>query len=255
MGESKIPLFELSEVDLIAFLISSPNSFFNCFGFGLSVAVGWHSAGWSFDCYLSLESSKLGFDVSQKPGDIDVLFVPRFDGDLFPERSVAIEVKRVPIPVFNRGKSPSSYGSRQLRGLCEMGFPFAGLLIVPLVRPLPKTKWSRIPILKSKYRVGENKYDGDVLVDFSNVLVADRFVGRMQGLKLPDYAGYNIASISLAGSENHIAGISVAHQRYAQKNPRVSDETINEIRQIKCTPDYRITQGTGSLEIHSLKFR
>lgn len=151
-------------------------------------AVGHSRLGWEIEVHLGLSRKTLDLYPHQKPGDIDVLLVPRFENDRFAERAMAVEVKRFFVPLGNRGKSPNKFGAAQTRGLFEDGFPFVGLLHLGLIEPADRNEWEDISQINSKYPFAEI---GKAKVDLDSFQTSNRNIGRLEKLDIPAQAGFN----------------------------------------------------------------
>lgn len=186
-GREMVEIARLHEKALLQFIAKDLQHFSNAFSFMEMTALGGYLHDWTIECHLSVPSTELGLSTDTVPGDIDVLLIPTFDGDRFAERAMAIEAKRFTVPVANRGRSPSSFGLKQVRGLAQFGFPFVGLLHVPIVERSTDADWKKIPLYKSQHLEGEDPTDGTVRIDPAGHATTMRHVGRFESFDLPEF--------------------------------------------------------------------
>lgn len=244
-------IFEMSEETLLRFICGEVSTYLNAFSFMEEPALGLRRAEWTIDCYITLPRTELGLVPDKKPGDIDVLLVPTFDGDRFCERAMAIEAKRFVVPRCNRGRSPNEYGTDQINGLCSDGFPLVGLLHVALVEDSADDDLVEIPVLKMKYAISESPFEGTTQIDPAHFNTTKRHVGRIEGLQLPEYVGYNVETLQIDKTGSRVVGWSVWGWKAPKVNPARDAALVERLRNLKRPPHYRINHTFGGVHISS----
>lgn len=71
-----------------------------------------------------------------KPGDIDVLIIPYSKDEIYFDRSSVYEIKVVRPTRANPKKRPNSFGTEQIHGYINDGFPFVSTIHVCMTEPL-----------------------------------------------------------------------------------------------------------------------
>jgi hypothetical protein len=244
-------LFELPENRLLRFIFGDVSTYINAFSFMESAALGLRHEQWTIECFLNVPRGDLGFDRSQKPGDIDVLLIPSFDGDRFAERSMAVEVKRFVVPRKNRGRGPSEYGTEQAAGLVRDGFPLVGLLHVALVENSSDGDLIELPIRKMRWTEGESEFAGTLLNDPAHSEVMFRHNGRMEKFSMPDCVGTKVQVLQISRDSNDIVGWSVWGWRAPKKNALRCVNLVERLRQLERPPHFRVNRTYPGIEIFS----
>lgn len=240
---------KLSERGLILRLLDERTQFWNAFRFALVEADLDPQHEKKFECHLSVLRSELGLKIGQKPGDIDILIVPLVGEERLVAHCAAIEVKKLPIPIHNRGRSPSSFGRSQAIGASADGFPFVGLLHIAVVERAPESQFVDIPIvgtveagkwLTPKEIAAQNKGER-IPTDphFQNTIW--RTNGRFEEFDLPVHIGFHSHVIQTDLSGDHIEYTSVISGRSAKENPQISKSLIDRLERLERKPDRIIT--------------
>lgn len=158
-------LRDYSEKELIRWLFSDEGLIFTSFAFMFREACGFQIADWELEFWFNLDRKEVGLDPQGKPGDIDVLIVPKFKGDRFVERAMAIEVKKLFASREKPQRSPNAYGTSQVKGLFADGFPFVGLLHMVLVEASHPKHFFAVPVIIGVNRKGEYVYGKSIRTD------------------------------------------------------------------------------------------
>ncbi len=238
-----VQISKLGEKGLLQFVAKDLQHFSNAFAFMEQAALGGYLRDWVIECHLSVPSQELEL-TGTLPGDIDVLLIPSFDGDRFAERAMAMEVKRCLIPKDRRGRSPSSYGSQQVQGLANNGFPLIGLLHLAIIERSDDDQWIEMPILKEIVD-GECIFEGTTLVDPASEHFTNRHLGRIEQLDIPHFSGYNIHSLNLTEDGDAINGWSLYGWRHPRKNPKTDPILLERIRTLSREPDFFVERKNG----------
>lgn len=233
-------LLRASEKEILQALFGDAQTYLHAFGFMEDAALGFRLDGWAIQCFLGLPREQLGLTATGKPGDIDVLLLPMFDGDRFPERAMANEAKRFMVPRARRGRSPDGFGTDQVAGLVKDGFPLVGLLHIALVEPSLNSELVELPVLKQSYRTGENPFDGTLRHDPANHAVTKRHEGRMRKMDLPVWVGYCVQTLSTSRDGSTFTGWSVGSCRPPSKNPHRCLALLDRLRGLDRKPNFTV---------------
>lgn len=244
-------LFELSEKKLLRYIFGDVSTYLNAFSFMENAALGLRHAEWTIECFLNVPRVDLGFSDLQKPGDIDVLLIPSFDDDRFAERTMAVEAKRFVVPRSNRGRGPNEYGTDQVAGLVRDGFPLVGLLHIALVENSHDVDLIEMPVRKMHWKSGESEFDENVLHDPAHYQVLKRHNGRMEKFAVPDCVGTKAQVLQIARDSNEIVGWSVYGWRSPTKNPLRCSALVEQLRNLKRPPHFRVKRTYSGIEIYS----
>lgn len=204
-----------SELSVLKRVISDNRTLANAIGFALG-----HSFDEGIWVAIGVDRSVLGLAPDKRPGDIDLLVLPEVSGTLQIDRAVAIEAKVVR-PTFERpDKTANSLGATQALGLLEDGFPFVGLLHISVPGPLPADLHLKVPHISgvdsklNPVETGETS-----IIDPFPIYSAERQLGRLEALGLPETVGYGSIGFTLSKDGEAIAGNTIGYERTGQRNP------------------------------------
>ncbi len=242
-------LRDYDEEALVRWLFTDPSLIFSSFSFMFHEACGFNLADWELDFWFSVKRQALGLSAQGKPGDIDVLVVPKFRSDRFVERSMAIEVKRLFAPREKRQKSPNSFGASQVKGLFTDGFPFAGLMHLVLAEASHDHDLFPIPIIIGVNRHGEYVHGETVQIDPAGFDVAVRHSGRLSKIDLPYFSGYNVQMFQLSAEGERFTSMSVNENRAPMRNPDCSENLLRALKRFDVEPDCSVRFTYGRVDI------
>lgn len=230
----------LTEPDLTRYIFNSIQVYSNAIYFMEAAALGHSRIGWKIEAHICVSRNELGLQPDQKPGDIDLLLIPRNGRERVVEKSMAVEVKKFNVPRRKRSKSPNQYGSIQANGLLIDGFPFVGLLHIPLIQPSDANGWDVVPAIGTKLVDGKPEVIGETPVDIESYGVSRRHYGRFQHFKLSEPIGYNSFAVSLDESQSKILGWSASDYHLATENPQISAPLLERLNNLDRSPDFFI---------------
>jgi len=219
--------------------------------------LGWHNPiTWDCDLYFNLPSSLFGGTPGTRPGDIDVLLIPRIGPKRLIDQTVAIEVKSFRVRQKRRGKSPSDFGSGQARGLARLGFPYVGLLHLAVLEAGAEDEHALLPVWPTDTPMATNSPPTEwVNMDLSNATHFFRHNPRMNALDVPEEVGLKLFSTSEHG-DGYLWGHTVGYERPVKTNresrPRVIDHINSLVRAYPAIrvgytrPRFRVTRATPS---------
>lgn len=182
--------------------------------------------------FLGVKREELGLFPNLKPGDVDILVLPEYEGNVEFSKAMAIEVK-VPKPSVNRpDKNPSTLGRSQVKGLLRDGFPYCGLLHLVAAQNLPEEFHKEIPIMS--YNLDENGElipTGETLrTDHFGFECSKRQLNRLRSFGLDNYIGFSSQSINIwQNTGQHMMSISYNTTHPPSINPKTSKKLINNI--------------------------
>jgi hypothetical protein len=183
---------------------------------------------------FEIQRSELSLDSDLKPGDIDILIIPEYKGKLEFDKTMAIEVKIIRPTLNKPGKSPSSFGSQQVKGLARDGFPYCGLLHIVTAANLPINMQGKIPIMS--YDLDENDEfiaTGETLsTDYFGLESSIRNEGRIKKFELDNFVGYSSqsATVRIIGNKQHFE-LSLNSPHPPTPNPMMDPVLVNAIRE------------------------
>jgi len=137
-------LVDASEANLIKYVLAQCRRLYDLFGFVVDPALGFPREGWDYRILCNVDRALLALDPALKPGDIDIIIVPTKTDRLYVEYAMAVEVKRLYLPLDKRWRDTNSSGIAQARGLLRDGFPFVGILHLVLAETSPRTEWQKV---------------------------------------------------------------------------------------------------------------
>jgi hypothetical protein len=200
------------------------------FAFG---GIGWSNpSSWDCELYLNVPTALLGRSPGTRPGDIDVLVVPCSGRTRYWDSMIAVEVKSFRVRSARRGKSPSDFGSEQVRGLVDIGFPYAGLLHLAVMERGTPDEHEMLPVYPTDTWGAANAPPTKwINLDLSSSSYAFRHNPRLQGLSLPDCVGLKLFS-TVEMPNGGLHGHTIGYERAVSENPNKSDELIAGISSI-----------------------
>lgn len=239
---------DLPEKELIVWLIEEGRSFWNAFDFVLEASTEHLRYERKLECYLAVSRPELGLEAGRKPGDIDVLLIPVVNGQRLTADCIAVEVKKLPIPTGNRGRSPSSYGRAQVIGASKDGFPFVGLLHIAIVERPDVSQYKDIPVIGeansgvwlSPEELAAQNRGSTIPVDPDFDDVISRTVGRLKQFDWPAHIGFYSHVIQTNVSGDLVQYTSSVPGRSAARNPNVSENLLAKLDNLEREPDHLI---------------
>jgi hypothetical protein len=232
---------DATEADLIEDLFYGSETWFSSLDFMIQKCIGMRHFGWAIDFWVNVKREKFGLSAGERPGDIDILGIPTFEGDRFPERAFAVEVKKAFIPRWKRDRSPGSFGTEQVNGLARDGFPFFGLLHLILVEESDRAQFFPIPIISSVDENGNYITEEVLSIDPSTTDVNFRHESRVEKLdQITEEAGVKVCTWGLTKENRVVNSWSTNGYRSPTKNPRVSNSLVECLRQFSPKADYTI---------------
>jgi hypothetical protein len=204
------------------------------FEFMISAALGDRSdrrgQDWVHQFMCAINRSALGLKSYEKPGDIDVLIVPRYQGRWFASKAMAVEVKVLRLPKSNRDKHPRPSGRKQAEGLLRDGFPYVGLLHLIVAEPSPSAEWKRLMHAKIIDDHGRVEVLGEFPTDTIATATTRRQYGRLLQLARGSFFGVGAVGLVLNNSGTAIAGNSTLNTfTQPARNPNADDQLIERI--------------------------
>lgn len=225
-----------SERQIIERIVTRNQTLANVIYFALSSAFPHPEIPFAHDLQvaINLPRQKLGLIPDKKPGDIDLLIVPKIKTQLQPSRSVAIEVKIVRPRLINPDRNANAMGKTQSIGLLSDGFPFVGLLHISIPEPSPEyLKW-KVPVFSGK--LGPNKEileTGEyAYIDPFPLASAERQLGRLIALDLPDQVGFSVIGMKLSKDGSFFDGNTIGNDRPCLENPNYSQSLVDSIERL-----------------------
>lgn len=156
------------------------------------------------------------------PGGIDVLIVPYENDELVLDRLLALEIKVVRASFAKQGKSPNDFGKSQVRGLLEVGAPYAALVHLIVSDQSPKWAWREMGIA----RIIDSNGTAEILpaerLDLLPMALIERAFGRLQQLRGDDPFGVAAAYIFDPNSWDEPPGRWFPETLPAEPNPNSS---------------------------------
>ena len=209
MKQEQKPYFspELSEQEIVSKIIAS-RELYSAFDVFI-VPYYLHprddiSEAWIF---TNIPSGALGFSEG-RPGDIDLLYVPLFEGRPQPGNCVCAEIKIIRPTRANPGKDHKDSGREQIVGLLQRRVPVISLNHIIL----PDTNRVLHQISETEDAMESMREIGPYLSGINN----ERQEGRLKSLALPECVGYGAALIEEVG---HFLMSTVNHGRFCTHNP------------------------------------
>lgn len=241
----------LTEPDLTRYIFKSVQLYANAIYFIEAAALGHSRVGWSIEAHICVSRDELGLAPDRKPGDIDLLLIPRHGDERVVAKSMAIEVKKFYVPQSKRSKSPNQYGATQTNGLLIDGFPFVGLLHIPIIQPSDASRWKVVPEMGTKLVDGRPHIIGEAAVDIESYNVSRRHHGRFSRFKLDEPVGYNSFALSLDESRSQIVGWTVSDYHLANENPQISDFLLKGLKKFDRSPEFVVEHGLSGVNIQT----
>ncbi|MDP9919848.1 hypothetical protein J2W24_005528 [Variovorax boronicumulans] len=224
-----------SESKVLARAIRCHRTLSHLVHFGLDGAFPFpeHPYGQDVLVAINVLRQRLGLSVDGRPGDVDLLVVPTRDSPMA-DRAIAIEIKIVRPTMAKPSRNANAMGASQAIGLFEDGFPFAGLVHICIPSPLPPELHLSVPKALNKLGPdGKLLYSGEFFsFDPFPLLSAQRQLGRIAALQLPEEVGYNVLGVNLSKDGQRFAGHTLGDERKAVRNPRSSPDLIEAIRRL-----------------------
>ncbi len=238
-------LDKVTEPQLVRFLIAEKHAFRWTLDFMLRGAFDHRGPVFippkpDFDTLLiALEVSREELQLSpdQAPGDIDILIIPQSGDALLYDKTIAIEVKIVRPTIEKPSRNANSLGETQSKKLARGGFPYVGLLHLIIPEPSPEYMLDEltvetVPAPKGEHEPSPRKEK----IDLFPIRCAQRQLGRLRKLRIPDYVGFNSVDLSIHTKvENEriylgIAGFGLQNDKEAKRNPDLSQELLDKIK-------------------------
>lgn len=204
-------------------LVAKRYSFVHILDFAFH-GVGWmNPATWDCEIYFDVPVSAFGVANGGRPGDVDALIVPRIGSERLFGEAVALEVKTFKVMRRRRAKSPSDFGSEQVRGLARIGFPYVGLLHVAVMEHGSEEEHELLPVWPTDTPLPRDAEPQEwVNLDLSSSAFADRHNPRMVNLNVPECAGVKLFS-TIEQPDGSLWGHSVGYERKVTANPGTDD--------------------------------
>jgi len=221
------PLLNFPEGQLVRFIIHEAGTLYTFFNFVVEPAIGPPPRrGWDYLFCTEIPRRDLGLRPGQ-PGDIDVLIIPKFNGEPRVEFAAAIEVKRLALRGPNWSKNVDRYGITQASGLLRCGFPFVGILHLIVNADGPEDNWRPVMHARVLDEEGHVEFTGDGIFDFTGCEAADRQFARLLSQGPDPVIGLNSVAVSLGEREGELSfGTSEAPTRFASRNPKTHPHTL-----------------------------
>lgn len=166
-----------------------------------------------------IDRKELKLPEDRKPGDIDILAIPYKEDEILYERAAAYEVKVVRPTRSNMKRRPNSFGTKQIIGYIDDGFPFVSAVHIAMTEPLLEQELHQIPLILQGIGDGNPPADAPPLeayemmgADWFPYYAEDNHRRRMVSSGIPKYVGLHIESwnedsngslIIPQGRENH----------------------------------------------------
>lgn len=189
---------------------------------------------------INVLRGKLGFDKNEKPGDFDILIIPKSVDRIFFERTCAIEVKVVRPTRANPKKSPSSNGVTQLHGLIKDGFPLVGLIHICMTEPLLENEKQTMKFDLNPFDVDDSTSNKeflnhivDVKVDTFSWFSAANQMKRLITKDIPKYAGLCTVGVNVSSDGSLITYFNHSFNTRFEAgyfNPHIKTETIEKVK-------------------------
>lgn len=230
--QSPQSLLDASELDIIKNILRQKDIFAWFFDFMLDAAIGPRPRNRELDILCALPRSAVGLDPKEKPGDFDIVILPRSSRGYYLKEIMALEVKILRSRQHGRDKHPRPSGQAQAKGLLRDGFPFVGMLHIIVCEPSPKDSWQPM----NKFQILNDRYEADKLsdaepIDTINIDTTERHFGRMQRYVDGTSIGAMTISLLLDQSGTKIIGRDL----FSREIRPTRNETVNlEMLKILC---------------------
>lgn len=182
---------------------------------------------------LEVPRDELQLNADQAPGDIDMLIIPRSGERNLYDKTMVLEVKIVRPTIEKPSRNANSLGETQSNKLIKGGFPYVGLLHLIIPEPSPEYMFSEIAVESVNMPEGvfvppttQKKFD------LFPIYAAERQLGRLKKLRIPDFVGFNPVDLSVRAKEENgktllaITGYGIQQGREVKRNPNSSQETL-----------------------------
>ncbi|WP_316834472.1 hypothetical protein [Pedobacter nutrimenti] len=171
------------------------------------------------------------------PGDIDIVFIPYNQNQVFFNRTAVWEVKIARPHSEKINKSSKSLGTDQIRGLMEDGFPLIGLMHVCMSYPLKESS-----LVDIRFHKDPGPYPGKSFEEYPHEIVKMDWLpglsiknqmNRMITSGLPKYIGMTAFALNFDSSNRKLITLSEEYRGYSSGyfNPQKSENTINAIKE------------------------
>jgi len=235
-SRGKGALWISSETQVVSRIVSDRQALANAIHFSLATAFPppEHAYGDGVWIAACLGRTELGLTPGRRPGDVDLLVIPKVDGRLVYDRTIAIEVKIIR-PTFERpDRNSNSFGVSQACGLLDDGFPFVGLLHISIPEPLPSELHLTIPHLSSRLGPDRQPIPSGKFCSFDPfpLLAGARQLGRLKAMKLPEAVAFKSIGLTLSEDGERIVGNTIGDDRRGAKNPKTDSQLLRRVQEL-----------------------